>query len=114
MEPNGSTYIVTGGASGLGAATTRMLCGGGARVVIADLKVDDGEALAASLGASARFVRTDVCDEASAKAAVAAAIASFGGVQGLVNCAGIVHGERVVGRRARTRLLDSCARSTSI
>jgi NAD(P)-dependent dehydrogenase (short-subunit alcohol dehydrogenase family) len=100
MEPNGSTYIVTGGASGLGAATTRMLCGGGARVVIADLKVDDGEALAASLGASARFVRTDVCDEASAKAAVAAAIASFGGVQGLVNCAGIVHGERVVGKES--------------
>ena len=100
MEPNGSTYIVTGGASGLGAATTRMLCGGGARVVIADLKVADGEALAASLGASARFVRTDVCDEASAKAAVAAAIASFGGVQGLVNCAGIVHGERVVGKES--------------
>ena len=100
MEPNGSTYIVTGGASGLGAATTRMLCGGGARVVIADLKVDDGETLAASLGASARFLRTDVCDEASAKAAVAAAIASFGGVQGLVNCAGIVHGERVVGKES--------------
>jgi len=100
MEPNGSTYIVTGGASGLGAATARMLCGGGARVVIADLKVDDGEALAASLGASARFLRTDVCDEASAKAAVAAAIASFGGVQGLVNCAGVVHGERVVGKES--------------
>jgi NAD(P)-dependent dehydrogenase (short-subunit alcohol dehydrogenase family) len=75
-----------------------MLCGGGARVVIADLKVDEGDALAASLGASARFVRTDVCDEASAKAAVATAVASFGGVQGLVNCAGIVHGERVVGK----------------
>ena len=100
MEPNGSTYIVTGGASGLGAATTRMLCGGGARVVIADLKVDDGEALAASLGASARFLRTDVCDEASAKAAVATAMASFGGVQGLVNCAGVVHGERVVGKES--------------
>ena len=100
MEPNGSTYIVTGGASGLGAATARMLCGGGARVVIADLKVDDGETLAASLGASARFLRTDVCDEASAKAAVAAAIESFGGIQGLVNCAGIVHGERVVGKES--------------
>jgi len=98
MELSGGSFIVTGGASGLGAASVRMLCTGGARVVIADLKVDDGEALAASLGNSARFVRTDVCDEASAKAAIAMAIESFGGVQGLVNCAGIVHGERVVGK----------------
>jgi NAD(P)-dependent dehydrogenase (short-subunit alcohol dehydrogenase family) len=97
MKTDGTTFIVTGGASGLGAATVRMLLAGGARVVIADLKVDEGEALA-SLGKSARFVRTDVCDEASAKTAVAAAIESFGGLQGLVNCAGIVHGERVVGK----------------
>ena len=98
MNLSGTTFIVTGGASGLGAATTRMLTSGGARVAIADLKVDEGEALAASLGKSARFVRTDVCDEASAKAAVAVAVESFGGLQGLVNCAGIVHGERVVGK----------------
>jgi len=98
MNPSGTTFIVTGGASGLGAATVRMLCAGGARVVVADLKIDEGEAVAASLGKSARFVRTDVCDEASAKAAVAAAVESFGGIQGLVNCAGIVHGERVVGK----------------
>ena len=98
MEINGTTFIVTGGASGLGAATVRMLSAAGARVVVADLKVDDGEALAKSLGSSARFLRTDVCDEASAKAAVAAAIESFDGVQGLVNCAGIVHAERVVGK----------------
>ena len=98
MELNGAGFIVTGGASGLGAATARMLCGGGARVVIADLKVDDGEALAASFGSSMRFIRTDVCDEASGKAAVALAVESFGSIQGLVNCAGIVHGERVVGK----------------
>jgi NAD(P)-dependent dehydrogenase (short-subunit alcohol dehydrogenase family) len=98
MDLQGSTFIVTGGASGLGAATARMVVEGGGRVVIADLKDDDGAALAASLGDAARFVHTDVCDEASGKAAVAAAVDGFGALQGLVNCAGIVHGEKVVGK----------------
>src|SRR6185436_10627769 len=88
----------TGGASGLGAATARMLVGAGGSVVIADLSEKQGSDLAGELGASARFVRTDVTDETSAKAAVAAALASYGGLQGLVNCAGIVVGEKVVGK----------------
>jgi NAD(P)-dependent dehydrogenase (short-subunit alcohol dehydrogenase family) len=66
--------------------------------VIADLKDDEGAALAAALGGAARFVHTDVCDETSAKAAVAAAVEGFGGVNGLVNCAGIVHAEKVIGK----------------
>ena len=98
MQLNGNSFIVTGGASGLGAAVTRMLVAAGGRVVIADLKAAEGQALAAELGANARFVRTDVTDEVSGKAAVAAAIAAAGGLHGLVNCAGIVHGERVVGK----------------
>jgi NAD(P)-dependent dehydrogenase (short-subunit alcohol dehydrogenase family) len=98
MDLQDSTFIVTGGASGLGAATARMLVESGGRVVIADLKDDAGAALAASLGEAARFVHTDVCDEASGKAAVAAAVDGFGALQGLVNCAGIVHGEKVVGK----------------
>jgi len=98
MDAKGSTFIVTGGASGLGAATVRALAAGGARVVVADLKEDDGRALAAEVGDHARFVRTDVTDEASATAAVQQAVATFGGLHGLVNCAGIVHGEKVVGR----------------
>jgi len=98
MDPNANTFIVTGGASGLGAATARALAAAGAHVVVADLKDDDGHALAATLGANARFVRTDVTDEASAAAAVQLALAAFGGLHGLVNCAGIVHGEKVVGR----------------
>ena len=113
MNLSGTTFIVTGGASGLGAATVRMLCAGGARVVISDLKVDEGEALAASLGKSTRFVRTDVCDEPGARAAVAAAVESFGGVQGLVNCAGIVHGERIVGKEG-PHSLASFVRSVNI
>jgi NAD(P)-dependent dehydrogenase (short-subunit alcohol dehydrogenase family) len=98
MQIEGSTFIVTGGASGLGAATARMVVDAGGTVVIADLKDDEGRACAAVLGKAARFVRTDVVDEASGKAAVAAAIDAFGAVHGLVNCAGIVHGEKVVGK----------------
>jgi NAD(P)-dependent dehydrogenase (short-subunit alcohol dehydrogenase family) len=93
-----SVFIVTGGASGLGGATARMLVAGGGKVVIADLKEAEGNALAAELGANARFARTDVTDEASGKAAVAAAVQSFGTIHGLVNCAGVVHGERILGK----------------
>ena len=98
MDIRNSTFIVTGGASGLGAATSRMVVEGGGHVVVADLKDAEGNALADELGSAARFVRTDVTDEASGKAAVAAALAAFGAVHGLVNCAGIVHGEKVVGK----------------
>ncbi len=98
MQIDGSVFIVSGGASGLGAATTRMLVGAGAKVVIADLNIAGGEALAAQLGGAARFVRTDVTLEEDGQAAVAAARDAFGAVHGLVNCAGVVHGEKVVGR----------------
>jgi NAD(P)-dependent dehydrogenase (short-subunit alcohol dehydrogenase family) len=98
MQLKGSTFVVTGGASGLGGATVRMVVEGGGNAVIADLKEAEGQALAKELGARARFVRTDVTDEASAKAAVAAATGGFGRVDGLVNCAGIVYGEKTVGK----------------
>ena len=98
MQIGEGVFLVTGGASGLGGATARMLVAGGGKVVIADLKEAEGNALAAELGASAKFLRTDVTDEASAKAAVAGALAGFGSLHGLVNCAGIVHGEKVVGK----------------
>ena len=98
MQIKDSVFIVTGGASGLGGATARMLVSGGGKVVIADLKDAEGNALAAEFGANARFVRTDVTDEASGQAAVAAAVERFGGVHGLVNCAGVVHGERILGK----------------
>jgi NAD(P)-dependent dehydrogenase (short-subunit alcohol dehydrogenase family) len=106
-------FIVTGGASGLGAATARMLVAGGARVVVADLKDAEGHALAADLGPEARYVRTDVTDESAAVNAVVAAVEGFGGLHGLVNCAGIVHGEKVVGTDA-PHALASFARTVSI
>jgi len=97
MELANSVFVVTGGASGLGAATVRMLVGAGGRAVIADVNEAAGVALARELGAHARFVRCDVTDEASASAAVRAA-SDVGMLNGLVNCAGIVHAERIVGK----------------
>ena len=113
MQIRDNVFLVTGGASGLGAATTRMLAAEGGRVVIADLNDEQGRALAGELGAAARFVRTDVTDEATSKAAVAAAVEGFGGLHGLVNCAGIVHGEKVVGKEA-PHALASFARVINI
>jgi len=98
MELKGSTFIVTGGAAGLGGATAQMVVEGGGNVVIVDLKDAEGEAHAKAMGPRARFVRADVTDEANAKTAVEAALSSYGRVDGLVNCAGIVHGEKTVGK----------------
>jgi NAD(P)-dependent dehydrogenase (short-subunit alcohol dehydrogenase family) len=98
MEIRNSTFIVTGGASGLGAACARMIVEAGGRALLADVNEKDGTELAHTLGAACRFIRTDVTDEASAKSAVAEARSALGGVQGLVNCAGIVHAEKVIGR----------------
>src|SRR2546421_5767206 len=92
MQVSDSVFLVTGGASGLGGATARMLVDGGGKVLIADLKEAEGNALAAELGANARFIRTDVTDEASGSAAVAAALERFAAVHGLINCAGLVPG----------------------
>ncbi len=98
MQIQGSVFVITGGASGLGAATARLITGSGGKVLIADLKDADGQALARELGPSGRFARTDVTDEASGKAAVAMALEAFGKIDGLVNCAGVVHGERILGK----------------
>jgi NAD(P)-dependent dehydrogenase (short-subunit alcohol dehydrogenase family) len=95
MEIEGKVFIVTGGASGLGEGTARMLAGHGAKVVIADLQVDKGEALAAELGGS--FVKCDVSQEADGQAVVAKAVA-LGKLVGLVNCAGIAPASKTVGK----------------
>jgi NAD(P)-dependent dehydrogenase (short-subunit alcohol dehydrogenase family) len=113
MQLEGSTFIITGGASGLGEATARTLHGGGANVVIADVQAERGEALARELGARARFAKTDVTSEADGQTAVALALSAFGGLQGLINCAGIAIGEKTVGKEGPHRL-DSFARVIGI
>jgi NAD(P)-dependent dehydrogenase (short-subunit alcohol dehydrogenase family) len=97
MDIRNSTFIVTGGSSGLGQASVEMIVSNGGNVVIADVSTA-GEALAQKLGKQARFAATDVSNEEQAKAAVDLAVASFGGLQGLVNCAGIAVGEKTVGK----------------
>jgi NAD(P)-dependent dehydrogenase (short-subunit alcohol dehydrogenase family) len=98
MQIKNSVFLVTGGASGLGAATARMAAENGGKVVIADMQQDAGENLAKELGG--RFVKCDVTAEADGKAAVALALKEFGGLQVLVNCAGIALAERTIGKEA--------------
>jgi NAD(P)-dependent dehydrogenase (short-subunit alcohol dehydrogenase family) len=90
MHIEGNTFLVTGGGSGLGAATARLLEGSGANVVVADLK---GE------GGNSRFVETDVTDEASVRGAVGTALEHFGGLHGAINCAGVASAEKTLGRK---------------
>lgn len=104
MQVKDKVFVVTGGGSGLGAATARGLVEAGARVVLADLNRAAGEALAGELGAGALFVETDVTSEASAVNVIQAAISAFGGVHGLVNCAGVAPAEKVVGKEGPHRL----------
>jgi len=111
MEIRNNVFIVTGGASGLGGATSRMIASNGGRVVIADVQADRGEALAGELG-TARFVKCDVSSEADGQAAVAAAV-SMGTLRGLINCAGIAIGEKTVGKDGPHRL-DAFARVIGI
>jgi NAD(P)-dependent dehydrogenase (short-subunit alcohol dehydrogenase family) len=99
MHLRDHVFLITGGASGLGAATARRFIEQGAKVVIADLNAEAGEKLARELGAGqALFQATDVTRADSGQAAVEAALRHFGGLHGLVNCAGILGGARVAGR----------------
>ena len=96
MELNGQAALVTGGASGLGAATARALAAGGARVAIMDMNADRGEALAQEIGAT--FCKTDVTDPASVAQALKDAEGLHGAARIVVNCAGIGPPAKVVSR----------------
>ena len=96
MQIKSSVFLVTGGASGLGAATARMAAENGAKVLIADMQADAGESFAKEIGA--QFVKADVTSESDAKNAVERAVKSFGGLHVLVNCAGIALAERTLGK----------------
>jgi NAD(P)-dependent dehydrogenase (short-subunit alcohol dehydrogenase family) len=98
MQLQGNTFLVTGGSSGLGAACVRMLAAAGAHVVIADVNLAAGDALASELGPSVCFTATDVTDESSVQHAVNLAVQTFGDLHGAVTCAGIALAEKVHGK----------------
>jgi NAD(P)-dependent dehydrogenase (short-subunit alcohol dehydrogenase family) len=112
MQIQNNVFVVTGGASGLGAATARLLAAAGGKVVIADVTVDKGQALSSELGMATRFVKCDVTSEADGKAAISAAL-DLGTLRGLVNCAGVAPGEKTVGKDGPHRL-ESFARAVNI
>ena len=100
MTPDHHSFLITGGASGLGAACVRRLAAAGANVAIADLNAPAGEALAKEIGPRAVFIATDVTSADSAQNAITAAIQRFGPLHGLIHCAGILGAARIVGRDA--------------
>jgi NAD(P)-dependent dehydrogenase (short-subunit alcohol dehydrogenase family) len=109
----GRTFLVTGGASGLGAATARRLAAAGGNAVIADTNAEQGTKLALELRARVSFLQTDVTDESQVAKAVAAAREKFGALHGAVSCAGIAPGERVLGKNGPHRL-DSFRRAIEV
>ncbi len=112
MQFSGNVFLVTGGASGLGAATAKMIVERGGKVVLADVNPEAGAKLEAELGANARFVQTDVTSDESARNAFAVARA-MGQLRGLVNCAGVAPAEKVVGKEGAHKL-ESFTRTITI
>ncbi|MDD2728448.1 3-hydroxyacyl-CoA dehydrogenase [Malikia sp.] len=112
MEIKDRVFVVTGGGSGLGAATAALLVARGGKVLLADVNAEAGHKVEAELGERVRFVRTDVTSDESARAAFEIA-RTMGPLRGLVNCAGIAPAEKVVGKQG-THRLDSFARTIGI
>jgi NAD(P)-dependent dehydrogenase (short-subunit alcohol dehydrogenase family) len=99
MNIEHKVFLVSGAASGLGAATAEMLVAAGARVMLVDLNADAVAAQAERLGPQARSVVANIVDEQAAEAAVQAAVKAWGSLHGLVNCAGVVRGEKILGKQ---------------
>src|SRR5438876_2788495 len=104
MKIEGKVALVTGGASGLGAASVRMITEASGRAVIVDLKEEQGQALAGELGEAACFVRADVSDPGEGEAAIKTALEKFGRLDVTINCAGIGGSQRVIGKEGPASL----------
>ncbi len=113
MQIPDRTFLVTGGASGLGAATAQALVAAGGRVVIADVS-EAGAGLAERLGPAARAVATDVTDPSSVQRAIDTAHDAFGGLDGAIGCAGVVNAARVVDKAGQAFPADAFQRVVEV
>lgn len=104
MNIAGKVALITGGASGLGAASVRMVTEAGGRAVIVDLNEELGRSLASELGNAAAFVRADVSDPGGGEAAIKAVLEKFGALHIAINCAGIGDARRLVGKEGPVSL----------
>ncbi|VVE16282.1 3-hydroxy-2-methylbutyryl-CoA dehydrogenase [Pandoraea aquatica] len=113
MQIKDRVFLVTGASSGLGAATARMFVDAGAKVVLGDINAEAGAQQADALGEAARFVTTDITREDDVQRLVDTAKSAFGSLNGVVNCAGMVIGERILGKQGPHRL-ESFARVINV
>jgi NAD(P)-dependent dehydrogenase (short-subunit alcohol dehydrogenase family) len=114
MQIAGIGAFVTGGASGLGEATARLLAQRGASVALFDLPRSAGAEVAKSIGEAALFLPGDVTDAAQVEAALDEAVAAFGGIRAVVNCAGIGSAARTVGKQGEPFPLDLFRRTIEV
>ncbi|MGP9556669.1 SDR family NAD(P)-dependent oxidoreductase [Psychrobacter sp. AOP7-A1-24] len=114
MQVKQNSFLVTGGASGLGESVARAIVDQGGNVVIADLNENAGQALVAELGDSTRFVRCDITNGDEVQSAVEMAEEAFGGLQGSVNCAGIAVVQKLLDRDNNPADLESFSRGVNI
>jgi len=114
MKYENSTFVVTGGSSGLGGATATKLIEKGANVIILDINEETGKAKEAELGANSRFIKTDVTSEADVMAAIQLAKTTFGGVHGVINAAGIAVIGKVLDRDGNPHPLELFERGIKI
>lgn len=113
MEIKDNVFVITGGASGLGAATAERIVSFGGKVILADLNESLGEELAQKLGGNTKFVSTDVTNEESALNCFEEAL-KFGVLRGVVNCAGVAPAESIVGRNGEPHQLKTFANTINI
>lgn len=106
MQCSKKTFVISGGASGLGLATAELLIQAGSKVVIFDIDDEKGELAQAKLGDNCLFFQVDICSSEGVTNAVEKALQSFGSISGLINCAGIGPAKRVVGKDGPHSLED--------
>ncbi len=114
MKLSNHTFLVTGGASGLGEATVRYLVAQGAKAIIADLNEEAGNALASELSDNTVFAKCDVTSEDDVQSAISAGVEKFGSLQGSINCAGVVVVQKVLDREGNPADLGKFAKGIEI